>query len=137
MVQAGDQEYWRAALITFGTVALASGLVESPGFWSSYLLDVVGPAWIYILIRELFAKTQPAMLARFVSPEGALAIVTVTCFLIEAAQYFRLYEAHFDPLDLVAYVSLAVSWYVADRWLTNRRAGGAGVAIERSRGKVR
>ena len=127
MVPSGDYKYWKAALITSGTIALASGLVRRPGFWSSYVLDIFGPAWIYILVRGLFSKAQPAMLARFLSPEAALAITTGACFIIEAAQYFRLYEAHFDPLDLVAYVSLSVPCYVADRWLVNRRSSGAGV----------
>ena len=128
MVQFGDYKYWKAALITFGTIALASGLVRGPGFWSSYALDVVGPAWIYILVRGLFSKTQPAMLAQFLSPEGALVIMVAACFLIEAAQYFRLYEAHFDPLDFVAYVSLLVPCYVTDRWLVSRRKSSVDVA---------
>lgn len=128
MVQSGDYRYWKAALVTLGTIALASGLVRSPGFWSSYALDVVGPAWIYILIRGLFSKRQPAMLAPLLSPEGALASIVFACSLIEAAQYFRLYEAHFDPLDFVAYVSLLVPCYVTEKWLVGRRKCGVNVA---------
>lgn len=125
MCQTRDYLYWKAAIITLGTIALATCLVRSPGFWSSYVLDIVGPPWFYILVRGLFSKTQPAMLARFLSPEAALVIMMAACFLIETAQYFRLYEAHYDSLDFVAYVSLLVPCYVTDRWLVNRRTSGA------------
>ena len=56
--------------------------MRSPGFWSSYLLDIVGPAWIYILMRGLVSRTQPAMLGRFLNPEAALVISVGACFLI-------------------------------------------------------
>ena len=125
MVHSGDYKYWKAAVVTFGIIALTSGLVRSPGFWSSYVLDIVGPAWIYILIRGLFSKTQPAMLAQFLSPEGALVIMVVACFLIEAAQYFQLYEAHYDPYDFLAYVSLLLPCYAIDKWMLNRQSGRA------------
>jgi hypothetical protein len=126
--QSRNYLYWKVALITFGIIALATCLVPTPGFWSSYVLDIVGPAWIYILVRGLFSKTQPAMLARFLSPEVALVICIVACFLIESAQYFRLYEAHYDSLDFVAYVSLLVPCYATDRWLVNHPTRGADVA---------
>jgi hypothetical protein len=128
MFQSKNYLYWKATIITLGSIALATCLVRSSGFWSSYVLDIVGPAWIYILVRGLFSKTQPAMLGRLLSPEAALVIMMVACFLIEEAQYFHLYDAHYDPLDFFAYVSLLIPCYVIDRWLVNRRVSGADVA---------
>jgi len=123
MFQSRNYLYWKAAIITLGTIALATCLVRIPGFWSSYVLDIVGPAWIYILVRGLFSRAQPAMLARFLSPEAALVIMMAACFLIEAAQYFQLYEAHYDPYDFLAYVSLLLPCYAIDRWLRNCQSG--------------
>ena len=122
MNQSGNPIYWKAALVTFGTIGLATGAFRIPGFWSSYVLDIVGPAWNYILMRGLFSRTQPAMLSRFLPPEAILVIIVAVCFLIEAAQYLQLYEAHYDPLDFVAYASLVVPCYTIDRWLLNRHA---------------
>jgi len=108
--------------MTFGTIGLATGVLRIPGFWSSYVLDIVGPAWNYILLRGLFSRTQPAMLSRFLPPEAVLVIIVTACFLIEAAQYLQLYEAHYDPFDFIAYASLVVPCYTIDRWLLNRHA---------------
>lgn len=120
--QSEDHRYWRIALVVFGTISLASGLSRSPGFWSSYALDLFGPAWIYILIRGLFSRTQPAMLSSALNPEAALLLVAAACFLIEGAQYLGFYDAHYDPYDLLAYLSLLVPCYAIDRWLLNRRS---------------
>ena len=114
--------YWKVAIVTFGTISLATGVVRIPGFWSSYVLDIVGPAWNYILMRGLFSRSQPAMLSRFLPPEAILVIIVAVCFLVEAAQYLQLYEAHYDPFDFIAYVSLVVPCYTIDRWLLNRHA---------------
>ena len=113
--------------MTLGAVGLTTCFVRSPGFWSSYVLDIVGPAWNYILIRGLFSRTQPAMLSRFLTPEAALVVIVTTCALIEAAQYLRIYEAHYDPVDFVAYVSLVVPCYAVDRWLLNRHTSRASI----------
>lgn len=83
--------YWKVSLVTFGTISLATGIIRVPGFWSSYVLDIMGPAWNYILIRGLFSRTQPAMLSRILRPEAALILIVATCFLVETAQYLRLY----------------------------------------------
>jgi len=121
-----NHEYrcWAVALVVLGTVGLSTGLVPARGFWSSYVLDVVGPAWNYILLRGLFSKTQPAMLSRL-TPEGTLLLIVAVCGVIEAAQYFRLYEAHYDPYDFLAYVSLLLPCYAIDRWALNRQSGRA------------
>ena len=86
-----------------------------PGFWSSYVLDIVGPAWNYILLRGLFSKKQPAMLSRYLSPDAAVIVLASAAFLIEGAQYLRLYDATYDPYDLIAYVSLLLPCYAIDK----------------------
>ena len=120
-----EYRYWAVALVVLGTIGLSTGLVRARGFWSSYVLDVVGPAWNYILLRGLFSKTQPAMLSRFLTPEGTLLLIVAVCGVIEAAQYFQLYEAHYDPYDFLAYVSLLLPCYAIDRWMLNRQSGRA------------
>jgi len=117
----GEHRWWKAALVVLCTTGLATCVAPRPGFWSSYVLDMVGPAWNYILLRGLFSKRQPAMLSNVLSPTAAVLGITAICFLIEAAQYFRLYEAHFDPYDLLAYVSLLWPCYLVDQWLRRRR----------------
>jgi hypothetical protein len=87
------------------------------------VLDMAGPAWNYALLRGLFSRKQPAMLSRFLTPERALFLIIAVCGLIEAMQYFKLYEAHYDPCDLLAYVSLLVPRYAIDRWLLGRHSG--------------
>jgi hypothetical protein len=85
-------------------------------------LDIVGPAWNYVLLRGLFSRTQPAMLSRLLTPEAALVLIIAARFLIEAAQYLQLYESHYDPFDFLAYVSLVVPCYMIDRWCWKRHS---------------
>jgi hypothetical protein len=63
------------------------------------------------------------MLSRFLTPEGALFLIVAVCGVIESAQYFQLYEAHYDPYDFLAYVSLLLPCYAIDRWALNRQFG--------------
>ena len=111
-----EHHWWAAALVLLGTLGLATGFIRVPGFWSNYVLDVVGPAWNYILIRGLFSRKQPTTLSRLFGPEVAIVVIIVVCVLIEGAQYLQLYDAHYDPYDFVAYVSLVLPCYVIDRW---------------------
>jgi hypothetical protein len=116
-----ERRFWAALLILLCSFGLATGVRPAPGFWSSYVLDMTGPAWGYILLRGLFAKDQQTHLSAFFTPEVTLVFITTACTLIEIAQYLRLYEAHHDPYDFLAYVSLLVPCYVIDRWLLARR----------------
>lgn len=63
------------------------------------------------------------MLSRYLGRGSAILTITGICFLIEAAQHLRLYDAHYDPYDFVEYVSLLLPCYVIDRWCLN--VGGA------------
>lgn len=114
-IQVDEHRWWAAALVVLGSVGLATCFLPASGFWSSYVLDVVGPAWNYILLRGLFTN-KPAPLLRFFSPEKTLFLIAGMCFFIEAAQYLGLYDAHFDPYDFVAYGALLVPIYLLDKW---------------------
>jgi hypothetical protein len=46
-------------------------------------------------------------------------IFLLVSFAIEGAQYFELYDATFDPWDLLAYVSILLPLYVLDMRLFN------------------
>jgi hypothetical protein len=112
---------WKIVLVVLGIVALSSGLVKKPGFWSSYVLDMAGPAWIYILLRcQYSSRTSTFMSLRF-SPEGAFFLVFGIGVLIETSQYFKLYEATFDPYDYVAYLSLLLPCFLLDKHLQRRQ----------------
>jgi hypothetical protein len=53
---------------------------------------------------------------------NALGFIIAACFLVEGAQFFGLYEAHFDPFDFLAYVSLLVPCYLIDKWRLHARS---------------
>ena len=42
--------FWKITLILLCLTGLSTGIFKIPGFWTSYVLDIVGPAWCYILI---------------------------------------------------------------------------------------
>jgi len=108
---------WKFALIVLGTIGLLSGLIKKSWFWSSYLLDMVGPAWIYILLRCQYSlKTSKFMSLRF-SPETALLSIFGICALIETSQYFEIYNSTFDPYDFLAYASILLPCYLLDKYL--------------------
>ena len=46
MIKSKAVRIWKVVLIVLGIISLSSGLIRSPGFWSSYLLDIAGPAWM-------------------------------------------------------------------------------------------
>lgn len=129
--------WWKAALIVLGTIALSTGLVRAGGFWSSYVLDIVGPAWGYILLRGLFSRRQPAMLSRRLTPGRTLLLVLGICALVEIAQYLELYDARYDPYDFLAYASLTVPVYVLDRSTLRRRGTSCGAGDRHGSAAVR
>ncbi len=106
---------WKVAVIVLGIISLSSGLLKTPGFWSSYLLDIAGPAWGYVLLRAQYKAGDSGFLSIRFSPEGALLTIVIICFAIETAQYFELYRAHFDPFDYLAYISGILPVYLFDR----------------------
>ena len=108
---------WKAVVIVLGIISLSSGLLKTPGFWSSYLLDIAGPAWGYVLLRAQYKAGDHRFLSLRFSREGALVTIIVICFTIETAQFFELYVAYFDPYDYLAYLSGILPVYLFDRLL--------------------
>ncbi len=98
--------YWALTLVILGVVGISTIWIEGGPFWKSYVLDMTGPAWNYILFRGLFTQYGDNAWVRFFSPLRTLIIFLVVCFAIEMAQYFHLYDAVYDPGDLMAYPSI-------------------------------
>ena len=113
--------FWKMLVVLLGLIALSTGLFKSAGFWTSYVLDIVGPAWIYVLLRVQYKPGKSTFLSIAFSPEKALLLVTGICYIIETSQYFQLYEAHFDPFDYLAYISGVIPFYIIDKWMMNTK----------------
>lgn len=108
--------FWKITLILSGSTVLATCLIRIPGFWSSYVLDMAGPAMGYILLRVQYTSKESTFFSFKFTPESAALLIFGICFAIEASQYLKLYEAQFDPFDYVAYVSLLLPCYLIDKW---------------------
>ena len=108
--------FWKSTLIITGLSGLYAAFGGEPGFRTSYLLDMAGPAWNYILIRGQFNSTGKSILPIQIPPAAAFFLIGGICFIIETMQYFKIYDAHFDPFDYLAYVSLLFPLYLIDRW---------------------
>lgn len=109
--------YWAAALVVFCCTGLATIWLDGSAFWKGYVLDMVGPAWNYILFRGRFTAKKDNRWTRFFTPVRSVVIFIVVCFGIETAQYFHLYNATFDPWDYLAYVSLLIPLFLLDHHL--------------------
>ena len=115
--QAARRRWWRVAFFVAVGVGLAAESIPRPGFWGSYVFDIVGPAWAYIYCRGLYGSPNSRPTWRRCTPEVAAALVLGFCFPLETGQYLGLYHGYFDPYDLLAFVAGVLLPYVADRWL--------------------
>ena len=116
-----QHRWWTVTLGVLITIGVATEVIERPGFWSSYVLDIIGPAGIYILRRRLYRREGSFPTSKYFTSEITAVAVIGICFLIEFSQYLGLYDAHFDPYDFVAYLSGVLPCYVADRWFGRPR----------------
>jgi len=117
MIKENTSRIWKIILIVLGIISLSSGMVKTPGSWLSYLLDIAGPAWGYVLLRAQYKTGDHRFLSFRFSPELALMVIIIICFLIETAQFLKLYDAHFDPFDFLAYISGIIPVYIFDKLL--------------------
>jgi len=106
--------YWAISLIVFLGTGLSTLWFDLGVFWSGYVLDMVGPAWAYILFRGLFTAKADNIWTRFFTANRTLLIFLAVCFGIEALQYFNIYDATFDYWDLLAYISILVPLFLID-----------------------
>ena len=120
-IKRNEEIGWKVSLVLLGVISLSTGRSKRPGFWTSYVLDMAGPAWNYILIRGQYSAKKTFLSFRF-SPEFALFLVVGICFLIETSQYFKLYNAHFDPWDYIAYVSIVIPCYLIDKYVGRNKS---------------
>ncbi|MFC2088902.1 hypothetical protein ACFLSX_04810 [Calditrichota bacterium] len=112
---------WKITIIILGLIGLSTGVVKFNSFWTSYVLDIVGPAWNYILFRGLYSSKQSGFLSINFTPESALITILGICFIIETSQYFNIYNATFDSYDYLAYISVIVPIYLIDRRILRKR----------------
>jgi len=110
----GRAPYWAALMVILAILGLSTNWIKTGGFWNSYVLDATGPAWNYILFRGLFTARKENLWIRFFSPLRTFYIFLIACTLIETLQFLKIYEATYDPWDLVAYISLLLPIYLID-----------------------
>ena len=112
--------YWATALVIFCATGLATSWIDLGSFWKGYVLDMTGPAWNYILVRGLFSSYRDNAWRRFFTPGKTITLMLIVAFGIEGIQYLNLYEATFDPWDLLAYVSILIPVFIIDFTQTNK-----------------
>ncbi|MEN8221789.1 MAG: hypothetical protein ABFR36_00910 [Acidobacteriota bacterium] len=106
--------WWAAAIVVLGTTGLSTIWLNFGAFWKGYVLDIMGPAWNYILFRGLYTAWADNAWTRFFTPVRTFIIFILVCFGIETMQYFKIYESTFDPYDLLAYVSILIPLFILD-----------------------
>jgi hypothetical protein len=116
-------KFWKTSVILLGIISLSTGLYKGSGFWSSYVLDIAGPAWGYVLIRAQYRLNSERFMNIRFSPEIAFLVIVGICFIIEAMQFFEIYNSTFDPYDLLSYFSGVLVVYLVDKNFNKRKNG--------------
>ena len=106
--------YWAASMAALLLIGLLVSSLNLGVFSKSYVLDMVGPAWAYILFRGLFTAKANNRWTRFFTPNKTIIIFLIVSFGFETLQYFKVYESTFDVFDLLAYISILVPLYLID-----------------------
>ncbi|KAA3615791.1 MAG: hypothetical protein D8M58_16515 [Calditrichaeota bacterium] len=110
--------FWKISLISLASIGLSTGGFRIGGFWSSYMLDITGPAWGYILIRSQYKSKDATFLSFRLSQEHSALLIIVTCFIVETSQYLELYDSYFDPYDYLAYISAVIPLFIIDKMIS-------------------
>ena len=106
--------FWAGGILLFGTLGVSTTFLDFGDFWRGYVLDMTGPAWNYILFRLRFTEYVDNKWTRTFTPTRTLVIFLIVVFGIEGAQYLNMYDSTFDPLDLLAYISILIPIYLVD-----------------------
>jgi hypothetical protein len=110
-----EAPYWAAFMAFLCLVGVSTAFTNLGRFWNGYVLDMTGPAWSYILFRGRFRGWADNQWTRFFTPGRTLVLFIAVVFVIEFMQYLGLYDATFDPWDLLAYLSILLPVYLVDR----------------------
>lgn len=113
--------YWAIGFLVLCLTGLSTIWIDGGPFWKGYVLDMTGPAWAYILFRGRYTAAASNTWTRFFTPGKILILFTLALFSIEGAQYLKLYDATFDPWDLLAYVSILFPLYLLDLLLLKEK----------------
>jgi len=113
---------WKISIILLGIISLSTCFSKRPGFWTSYVLDMVGPAMGYILLRVQYTSKGSTFLSFKFTPGLTALLISGICFLIETSQYFNLYDAYFDPWDYLAYISILIPCYLIDKYISRHKS---------------
>ncbi len=73
-----------------------------------------GPAWTYILFRGLFTTQVKNRWTRFFNPVRIIFIHLATTFYNELLQFLKIYQATYDPMDFVAYITILIPVFLID-----------------------
>lgn len=106
--------YWAIALFTLLGTGLSTIWFDMGAFWKGYVLDMVGPAWTYVLFRGLYTSKAENLWTGFFTATRTLIILLSACFGIETLQYFKIYHSTFDYWDLLAYSSILIPLFLID-----------------------
>ncbi len=117
----GVTRFWKIVFLISLFLTAGTVLVEIEGFWSSYLFDIVFPAYLYIYLRGIFQEKHVHQWLRKLSPSMIFAMLIGITFIMEIGQYFGIYKGHYDPIDFLAYVSILGPCYLVDQWLLKNR----------------
>ena len=113
---------WKIAFIVLALISCATAFSDRSGFWSSYLFDIVFPAYLYIFFRGLIRLDNfVSRTIGHLSANTALVILVGVTFAMETCQYFGIYKGYFDPLDYLAYLSVLLPCYFFDIYLGKHR----------------
>jgi hypothetical protein len=104
-------------MIILAVTGIATTWFDWGPFWKGYVLDICGPAWNYILFRNLFTSYRENKWTRFFKPDTTFLIFSLVLLGIEGMQYLEWYDSTFDPLDFVAYFSILLPIYMIDKAL--------------------
>ena len=105
---------WAIAFATLLVTGLFTINLDLGYFWKGYVLDMVGPAWNYILFRGLFTNKVNNIWTRLFTATNTFLILVFVSIGFETIQYFELYDSTFDGWDIVAYISLLIPMYIID-----------------------
>lgn len=106
--------YWAITMIILLGTGLSTIWFDLGAFWKGYVLDMAGPAWAYILFRNLFMSKVNNIWTRFFTPTRTFILFLIVCYGIETLQYLKIYDSTFDFWDLLAYISILIPLFLVD-----------------------